>query len=91
MKQQPPGWKEFKIETPARYRIRAPGHIDASWSELIGEMKISTDSTAGKGPVSSLVGRLEDQAALLGVLRALYDYRIPILSVENLDEREERI
>ncbi|MCP4691365.1 MAG: hypothetical protein GY859_25195, partial [Desulfobacterales bacterium] len=75
MNQQPPEWKEFKIETPAMYRIRAPGHIDASWSELIGEMKITTDSNAGQGPVTILVGRLEDQAALLGVLKALYDYR----------------
>lgn len=84
---QQPSWKEFKIETPAAYRIRVQGHIDSAWSELISSMKITTDSTTGKSPITSLVGRLVDQAALSGVLKALYDQRIPILSVENLDER----
>ena len=80
-------WKKFKIETPATYRIRVQGPIDSAWSELIGDMNITTDSTTGKSPITSLVGRLVDQAALSGVLKALYDQHIPILSVENLDER----
>jgi hypothetical protein len=32
-------------------------------------------------PVTELSGRLLDQAALLGVLRRLYDLRLPLLSV----------
>ncbi len=85
---QSPSRKEFKIETPATYRIRVQGHIDSSWSELIGNMSIKTDSARGKNPVTNLVGYLIDQAALSGVLKELYDLRIPILSVENLDERK---
>jgi hypothetical protein len=54
-------------------------------------MSITTDSTTSKSPVTSLVGHLVDQAALSGVLKALYDQRIPILSVENLDERNETL
>ncbi len=88
---QPPSRKEFKIETPATYRIRVQGHIDPEWSELIGDMSITTDSTTGKSPVTCLVGHLVDQAALSGMLKALYDQRIPILSVENLDERNETL
>jgi proteasome assembly chaperone (PAC2) family protein len=37
--------------------------------------------------VTNLVGYLIDQAALSGLLKALYDLRILILSVENLDEK----
>ena len=88
---QQSSWKEFKIETPATYRIRVQGPIDSAWSELISDMSITTDSTTGKSPVTSLVGRLIDQAALSGVLKALYDQRIPILSVENLDERDRKL
>ena len=84
---QPPGRKEFKIETPATYRIRVQGQIDSAWSELICDMSIMTDSTPDKSPVTSLVGYLIDQAALSGVIKALYDLRIPLLSVENLDEK----
>ena len=49
-------------------------------------MRISTDSTTGKEAVTTLTGNLVDQAALSGVIKALYDLRIPLLSVENLDE-----
>jgi len=84
---QPSDWKEFKIDTPATYRIRVQGHIDSNWSELIGEMSIMTNSPTGGSAVTSLVGHLVDQAALSGVLKALYDLRIPVLSVENLDEK----
>ena len=49
-------------------------------------MTITVDSSKGRGPVTVLVGRLLDQAALAGMLKALYDQRYPILSVENLDE-----
>ena len=83
---QQPACKEFKVETPATYRIRVQGYIDSAWSELISDMSITTDATTGRGSVTTLVGRLVDQAALSGVLKALYDQRIPILSVENLDE-----
>ena len=56
---------------------------------MLGGMRISTDSTTGKETVTTLVGHLVDQAALSGVIKALYDLRIPLLSVENLDEKSE--
>ena len=84
-------WKKFKIETPATYRIRVQGPIDSAWSDLLGGMRVSTDSTTGKETVTNLVGYLVDQAALSGVLKALNDLRIPLLSVENLDEKMEKV
>ena len=81
-----PECKKFDGDTSSTYRIRVQGHVDSSWSELIGDMTITVDSSKGRGPVTVLVGRLLDQAALIGVLKALYDQRIPIFSVENLDE-----
>ena len=84
---QSPNWKKFSIETPATYRIRVQGSIDSTWSDMLGGMRISTDSTTGKETVTTLVGYLVDQAALSGVLKAVYDRRIPLLSVENLDEK----
>ena len=86
---QSPQLKKFKIETPATYRIRVQGPIDSAWSDLLGGMRISTVSTTGNETVTNLVGNLIDQAALSGVIKALYDLRIPLLSVENLDEKVE--
>ena len=81
-----PECKKFDSDTPSTYRIRVQGHVDSSWSELIGDMTITVYSSKGRGPVTVLVGRLLDQTALAGMLKALYDQRYPILSVENLDE-----
>jgi len=83
-------FKKFKIETPANYKIRVQGEIDSAWSDIIGDMEISTDLTDNRNRVTNLVGHLVDQAALSGLLKALYDQRIPILSVENLDEKKDR-
>ena len=78
--------KDYTLDTPANYRIRVQGEIDPSWSGIIGDMKMSIDSLKKGKKVTSLSGYLIDQAALSGLLKALYDQRIPILSVENMDE-----
>lgn len=80
-------WKDFKLETPATYRIRVQGHLDSSWVDQVTGMSISVNTSVGKQPVSTLVGHLTDQASLSGILNALYDLRLTLLSVENLDEK----
>lgn len=82
-----PKWKGLKLETPASYRIRVQGRLDSSWSDYLGGMSITLSTSKDKAPMSILVGHLPDQAALAGILTALYDLHMPILSVENLDER----
>jgi hypothetical protein len=75
----------LKLWTPARYRIRVKGTLDPSWSDRLGGMSITTSGEGDEGLVSTLAGRLLDQAALMGVLDTLYNYyHCPILSVEFL-------
>ena len=80
-------WNGLKLETPATYRIRVQGLLDASWSDRLNGMAISRIKAERKAPVTMLVGHLTDQAALAGVLNALYNLHLPLLSVENLDEK----
>ena len=48
-------------------------------------MSITATGEGGEAPVTTLVGRLADQAALMGVLDTLYNYyHCPLLSVEYL-------
>ncbi len=84
---QPDKWSGLKLETPATYRIRVQGVLDASWSDRLGGMAISRTSTGSRAPVTILVGHLTDQTALAGVLNALYNLHLPLLSVENMDEK----
>jgi hypothetical protein len=44
--------------------------------------------TSEKQPMTILVGYLADQAALPGVLNALYELHLPLLSAENLDDKD---
>ncbi len=80
-------WKNLKFEAPASYRIRAQGHLDDSWSDRLGGMVLTRAFTANKQPMTILIGHLKDQAALSGVLNALYDLHLPVISVEFLDEK----
>jgi hypothetical protein len=79
--------KGFKLETPATYRIRIQGHLDPKRGDRLGGMAISADTSAVQPPVTILTGHLADQAALSGVVNTLYDLHLPLLSVENLDEK----
>ena len=76
---------ELKFHTPATYRIRVKGYLDDSWSDRLGGMNIEVTGQ-GKAQKATLVGRLTDQAALLGVLNTLYNLHLPLLSLELEEE-----
>ena len=80
-------WENLKFEAPASYRIRVQGHLDDSWSDRLGGMVITRAFTADKQPMTILIGHLKDQAALCGVMNAIYDLHLPVISVEFLDEK----
>ncbi len=81
-------WKGLKLETPATYCIRVQGRLDDTWADRLGGMAITAGTAADKPPVTILVGHLADQAALSGVLNTLYELHLPLLSVENMDEKQ---
>jgi hypothetical protein len=74
--------KRLKIEDSATYRISVQGYLDDNWSDQLAEMTITIDTKDDQAPISTLLGRTRDQAELVGVLNALYELRMPILSVE---------
>ena len=69
------------MQGPAIYQIRVQGINPLDWSSRLMGMNI----TQSREDESTLVGRLPDQAALSGVLSALYDQQYPVLSVECLE------
>lgn len=73
---------ELEFGLPATYRIRVKGRLDTGWSDRLGGMAIEAIGQAGDAPETILVGWLADQAALCGVLNALHDLHLPLLSVE---------
>ena len=66
----------------AIYRIIVQGHLDFKWSAKFSGMQI-TESDRGE---TMLVGRVEDQAALNGILDVLHNLNLPVLNVECLEK-----
>lgn len=73
--------KGLHIETPASYEIQVQGSLDPEWSGKLQGLGIFVKESSYKLPVSVLFGRLKDQAALLGVLNALFTLQLPLLLV----------
>ncbi len=72
------------MQYPSTYRIRINGHLDTSWSDRLAGMTIFTVGGKNTLEITTLEGRLLDQAALTGVLNTLYDLGLPLISVEYL-------
>jgi hypothetical protein len=78
--------KRVKLWTPATYRIEVDGHLNESWSDRLAGMRITTRNRADQTSVTTLIGRLRDQAELSGVLNSLYELHLSILKVEVMDD-----
>ena len=76
---------ELTVDKPATYCIQVIGCLDKNWSAHLGGLEIDVSEKDGKQAVTELSGLIIDQAALFGVLKALYDMRLPLLSVECLE------
>ena len=73
------------LQHPATYRIRIGGRLDASWSERLSDMTVTSTGGRDAAETTTLEGRVPDQAALTGVINTLADLRRPLISVECLD------
>ena len=71
------------FDQPGVYRITVTGHLDVAWSEILHGMAIVNGSEP-EAAYTTVTGRLPDQAALMGVLNALYDRHVAVLAVESL-------
>ncbi len=78
--------KRLHFGYPAIYSIQVIGRLEKSWSKRLSDLTIQAEDTIHTEEVvlTTLTGKLVDQAALMGVLNALYNLRLPIWSVECL-------
>ncbi len=72
-------------EQPARYEIRVKGHLDPRWDAWFAGMALSAQADG----TTTVVGPVQDQAALQGLLRKIHDIGLQLLSVVQLDQGPE--
>ena len=73
------------FDHPAMYQIRVQGRIKESWSDRLEGMMIRLDTSDEGLFISTLEGELQDQAALAGVLNAIYELHLPVILVKRLN------
>ena len=78
---------DFSFIKPAIYKIKVYGRLNKNWSEKLGGMQINETRSKEKSMVSVLVGQINDQSALSGILNMLYESHLTILSVNMLKDK----
>jgi len=71
----------YSFDRPSGYRICVQGVLDPSWSTRLEGLHIETQFSVGAPSTTVLTGQLEDEAALNGVLAALYGLGFRLISV----------
>lgn len=65
-------------DSPAVYQIRLRGNLDQQWSNWFDGMEITTEEEGD----TLLTGLVQDQAALLGLIRKVRNLGITLVSVQ---------
>jgi len=66
------------------YRITIHGNIDPKWSCSFKGMTVFSQDGS---PVTTLTGRITDQAELRGILNKLWDLNLIVISIYQLQDR----
>ena len=76
---------ELRFTVPARYCICVKGFLDESWSQRLSGMQIKNQVPDLQTPAAEIIGEVQDQTELIGVLNSLYEMHLPIISVNFLN------
>jgi len=76
---------DLSVHSPADYEIVVHGTLDRSWSDELWGLDVKLQQRPDGAPTTVLAGRVEDQAALAGILSHLSVLRMTILSVKRIE------
>ena len=77
--------RTFDPDCPVIYQMTHQGYLDERRSDWFDGMAIEPQIDAEGMSVTRLTGEVVDQAALLGLLRKLYDLGLSLLAIERIE------
>ena len=81
----PTDFPPLAIDQPATYQIKVQGRLSENWSNWFDGLAVAAAETEGGPTLTTLTGRVADQAALHGLLNRIRDLGLPLLLVECLN------
>jgi len=75
---------KLSLDQPGNYQIKVPGNLE---DQSFDEVSISVVTGEDGFSISTLTGTF-DQAGLHGLLRRLYSFGLPLISVQWIDQDE---
>ena len=76
----------LSFSSPAIYQIEVLGELNSGLSERMGGMQITVRKSESQKSISTLIGKIKDQAELAGILTTVYELRLPLISVKTLNQ-----
>jgi len=70
-----------RFDQPMVYQIRVKGHLGPRWADWFGGMTITLEDNGD----TLLIGPVEDQAALHGLLTKVRDLGMPLISAVRVE------
>jgi hypothetical protein len=83
--QAPAAEQEHREQAMQQVEIRVKGRINEEWSEWLGGLTISHSGPDG----TVLTGRVQDQAALYGIISRLRDLGLELSAVSSDQAKED--
>lgn len=72
---------DLEFSGPAIYQIIVKGKIPVPYHDRFGEMRIEFNPEGSQGIETILVGKLQDQAELSGILKTIYSLHLPVKNI----------
>ena len=78
--------ERLSLSQPVRYEIRVLGEVDPGWFDVDEQVnRIEYENGPVMDRATSIIGTF-DQAALIGLLRRLYGFGLPLISVSRIGD-----
>jgi hypothetical protein len=70
------------------YQIKVKGKLDQSWSDWLGNARVTSEFDENGLMITTLTVELPDQPALFGILDRIRDMNLLPVAVERIDKEK---